>query len=62
MKTPKPGQFCIINGTLYRGKRRQNGCNGCALNDIFRCPNVTDSRSTKKPFDCIINDIILIKV
>lgn len=61
MKTPKPGQFCSINGTIYRAKRRTCGCRGCALDDIILCPNITDSRSISKPLDCTINNIILVK-
>lgn len=61
MKTPKPGQFCTINKTLYRAKRRTDGCFGCALDNIFLCPNVVDCRS-KKTLQCAANGIILVKV
>ena len=62
MKTPKPGQFCNINGTLYRAKRREDGCKGCVLNDILTCPNITDSRNGTRLLECSLNDIILVNV
>ena len=62
MKTPKPGQFCTIEGVLYRARKRTKGCNGCSLDDILRCPNVVDSRNETPPLNCSINDIILIRV
>lgn len=62
MKTPKPGQFCTINGIIYRGKRRTCGCRGCALNNFIACPNIVDSRNGTPALECAINDIILIKV
>lgn len=61
MKTPKPGQFCTIDGVVYRARKRTMNCTGCALNDFYRCPNITDSRS-EKPLNCAINNIILVKV
>jgi len=61
MKTPKPGQFTMINGILYRAKRRTDGCKGCDLDDITLCPNVTDSRTGDKPLECSLSDIILKK-
>jgi hypothetical protein len=62
MKTPKPGQFCTVNGVLYRGKKRTEGCKGCALDDLIMCPNITDSRNGTPALECAINDIILVKV
>ena len=62
MKTPKPGQLCTINNVVYRAKRRTHKCNGCALNDIFMCPNVRDSRNGTPALECSINDIILVRV
>ena len=62
MKTPKPGQFCIINGVLYRGKKRSEGCRGCDLNSFATCPNIVDSRNGTPLLDCTINNIILKKV
>lgn len=62
MKTPKPGQFCTINNVLYRGKRRTDGCRGCALDNVFLCPNIVDSRNGTRPLDCSLNDIILVRV
>lgn len=62
MKTPKPGQFCTINGIVYRAKKRVKDCNGCALDNILLCPNIVDRRQGKPELDCELNDIILIKV
>ena len=62
MKTPKPGQYIWINGVQYRAKRRICGCNGCALDDFFRCPNIVDYRNGKKQLECYDNDIILVRV
>lgn len=62
MKTPKPGQFCTINGVLYRAKKRINNCSGCALDNILLCPNIVDRRKAKPELDCELNNIILIKV
>lgn len=62
MKTPKPGQFCTINGIVYRAKRRINKCKGCALDNIFTCPNIVDSRNGIRPLECSLYNIILVKV
>lgn len=63
MKTPKPGQFCTINNIVYRAKRRTYGCRGCALDDFIMCPNIVDSKGNhKKPLNCDLNDIILVRV
>lgn len=61
MKTPKPGQLCTINNVVYRAKRRTDGCQGCDLNSLDKCPNITDYRA-EKPLKCALNDIILKKV
>lgn len=62
MKTPKPGQFCTINGVVYRAKKRINGCRGCALDNIVLCPSIIDLRYNTSKFDCSLNNIILVKV
>ena len=62
MQTPKPGQFCTINGALFRAKKRINGCEGCALNDIIMCPNITDSRNRIPVLECSVKNIILVRV
>lgn len=63
MKTPKPGQFAWVNGTLYQARKREAGCYGCDLDSLLLCPNVTDSRSGhNRPLQCSINNIILKKV
>jgi len=61
IKTPKPGQFCTINGVIYRAKNRIMGCRECVLNDPFLCPNV-GYKGIEKPLKCDINNIILTKV
>lgn len=63
MKTPRAGQFCTINGVLYRATKRKNGCTGCALDNFVSCPNIKDSRRrTSNVLECAINNIILTKV
>lgn len=62
MKTPKPGQFCTIGGIVYRAKKRTNECQGCALNNLFLCPNIVDRRTNKPELECELNNIILTKV
>ena len=62
MKTPKPGQFCIINKVLYRAKKRTCGCTGCALDNFLLCPNIVDSRNGKRLLECSLNNIILVRV
>ena len=62
MKTPKPGQYTWVNGVQYRAKRRICGCNGCALDDLLRCPNIVDSRNGKRLLKCSENNIILTRV
>ena len=62
MKTPKPGQFYSIDGTIFRAKKRSNGCKGCALNDFFLCPNMTDSRNRETVLECATEGIILVRV
>lgn len=63
MKTPKPGQFCTINGVVYRAKKRINKCNGCALDDLALCPNICDPRfDNPNKIDCMLSDIILVRV
>lgn len=62
MKTPKPGQFCTIDGVVYRAKKRTHDCDGCALDNIILCPNIVDRRKDKPQLECELNNIILIKV
>ena len=62
MKTPKPGQFCTINGTVYRARKRTNDCHGCALDNIILCPNIVDPRYGTPKLDCVLNNIILTRV
>lgn len=63
MKTPKPGQFCTINGVVYRAKKRESlSCYGCALNSPILCPNIVDIRNGKRPLECSGNGIIFYKV
>lgn len=63
MKTPKPGRFCTINGVVYRVKKRTSlSCEGCALNNVFLCPNVVDMTNGHKEFDCANDNILFVKV
>lgn len=62
MKTPKPGQLCTINNTVYRARKRHNGCEGCSLNSLILCPNIVDSRNGKQLLECAITNIILVKI
>lgn len=62
MKTPKPGQFCVIDNVYYRARKRVNGCYGCALNNVVLCPNVIDSRNGVPRLECAINNIILQRI
>lgn len=61
MKTPKPGQFFKFNDSVFRVRKRTNGCKGCVLNNIILCPNIVDSRNGTPPLDCESWDIILTK-
>lgn len=61
-KRLKPGQFCTINRVVYRAKKRSHGCNGCALDDFVRCPNIVDSRSGELAIECSLDNIILVRV
>lgn len=62
MKTPKAGQFCNIDGVIYRARKRTNGCRGCVLNDFLLCPNIVDRRTNNPPLQCELNNIIITKV
>ena len=59
----KPGQFCMLNGKLYRAKRKTAGCQGCAFSrNVFTCPAVINSRHQTSKLDCDMDMIILTKV
>ena len=62
MKTPKPGQFCTIGGVVYRAKKRTHECDGCALDSLILCPNIVDLRKNKPELECVLNNIILVRV
>lgn len=57
----KPGQLCTINKNVFRAKRRIAGCKGCFFNEVLLCPSVKYKNKSKK-IDCILLDIILVKV
>ena len=57
MKKRKPGQVAKVAGKILRCKRRELGCEGCVLNSISLCPNIS-----KVEEDCIGNSIIFINV
>lgn len=62
MKTPKAGQFCVLNGIYYRAKKRTNGCQGCSLDSLLLCPNIVDKRKEKPELECELNNIILTRI
>lgn len=61
-KVLKPGQFFWFNKKCYRVKRRTDGCNGCALNQIYLCPTIRDVRYSGFNPECAANGIIFVKV
>ena len=56
-KKRKPGQIAKIDGKIVRCKRREFGCQGCILNSISLCPNIS-----KVDENCIENGIIFINI
>ena len=58
-KYPKPGQYCSVNGVVYRAVKRTNGCQGCSLNNLLTCPGIIDSKTQSKEIDCATQNIIL---
>ena len=61
MKPLKPGQFAMINGTLYRARKRTAGCSGCPLDDFFKCPAVK-FKNGRQQLDCYSLQIRLERV
>ena len=57
----KPGQFFWRNGKCYRVMKRKNGCEGCALNEIYLCPSIRDIRYDTFNPECAANGIIFVK-
>lgn len=62
MTSLKPGNLATIHNTVYRAKKRTNGCEGCDLNDFFRCPMIVDKRREEPKIDCLLHGVILKKV
>lgn len=62
MKPFKLGQFRWIGGRLYRISRRTDGCQGCALDNIWTCPAINDKRYEHFDPQCAANGIIFTKV
>lgn len=62
MSQIKPGQFATINGTLYRAKKRVDGCKGCDLDSLILCPCVVDRRFESPKYNCELLNIIFKKV
>lgn len=58
-KYPKPGQYCSVNGVVYRAVKRTNGCQGCNLNNLLTCPGIIDSKTKEKEIDCTTQNIVL---
>ena len=47
----------MIHGTLYRAKKRQDGCSGCALDNFFVCPSIK-TKNSGSLIDCYSMGII----
>lgn len=62
MKILKPGQFYTLNGVLYRAKKRTDGCIGCVLDSLIKCPNIVDRRTEKPEIDCVTSGTIFVRV
>ena len=62
MSSIKPGQFATINGTVYRAKKRSDGCKGCDLDSLTLCPCIVDRRHEEPKYNCALSDIIFKKV
>ena len=41
--------------------KRKNGCEGCALNEIYLCPSIRDIRYDTFNPECAANGIIFVK-
>lgn len=57
-KRLKPGQLATINDAVYRAYKRECGCAGCDLNDIFLCPCIVDRRYREPKYNCALDNII----
>jgi hypothetical protein len=63
MKHFKPGQIVTIRNHIYRVKKRIFHCNGCALDNIFMCPMIRDSRDIfNDDFNCGIDNVIFVRI
>lgn len=59
----KPGQLCMLNDHLFRAKHKKCGCEGCYFEDAWlMCPSVTLKNRNVKKIDCVLDNIILVKV
>lgn len=65
-KILKPGQLHTINNQVYRVKKREYGCQGCAFNNVLLCPNVLFKRKINlgpvEKFSCTESGTIFVKV
>ena len=56
----KPGQLCTLNNTVYRAKKKTNGCEGCVFNhNVYTCPLMVTNR---RKLDCFLDNIILKRI
>jgi hypothetical protein len=59
----KPGQLCTISNTVFRAKRKTAGCEGCFFSgSFFTCPGILDQRKMTRKVDCVVHNIILVRV
>ena len=61
MKRIKPGQIYVHNHTWFRAKKREMGCKGCILDNVFVCPNIKFNNPQREPPCCELNGIIFVK-
>ncbi len=51
-----PGRYININGKTLRVKSRTLGCKGCALNNMYECPNIL----VKNKIECTLYNVIFV--
>ena len=65
-KKLKPGQLHTINNQVYRVKKRECGCYGCAFNNVMLCPNILLNKRLNvgpiEKFSCAESGTIFTKV
>lgn len=62
-KFPKAGQYVKIGQTVYRARKRKNGCEGCIFNNFFSCIQLKSLRNkTQVANECELNEVIFTTV